>query len=163
MENIEGAKSELTKLKQLHDTLERQKDLYKSNQVAIQINAGEAWIKFASGQKKEVISLMKLAADMEDRTEKHPVTPGEVLPARELLADMLIQLQQYKNALLAYEGVLQKSPNRFNSLFGAGTAAEKSGNTQKAILYFKQLSTITDTTKSYRPELATTRSFLTRS
>ena len=57
---------------------------------------------------------MKLAADMEDSTEKHPVTPGEVIPARELLGDMYLQMQQYANALQAYEAVLQKCPNRID-------------------------------------------------
>ena len=98
---------------------------------------------------------------MEDSTEKHPVTPGEVLPARELLADMLYLLQQYDDALRAYEAVLYKSPNRFNSLYGAGTAAQKSGQQQKADFYFNQLLKITGSS-SDRPELANARSFLNK-
>src|SRR4030095_10008693 len=80
--NIGTAQSELAKLNKLHDTLLKQKELYKANQVAIQIKAGEAWIKFATGKKTEALNLMKTATDMEDSTSKHPVTPGEVLPAR---------------------------------------------------------------------------------
>ena len=160
LENLKDAAAELAKLKQLHKTLQQQKDVYKSKQVEIQIKTGEAWIQFAAAQNNEALSLMKLAADMEDSTEKHPVTPGEVLPARELLGDMLLQVKQYENALLAYEAVLKKSPNRFNSLYGAGKAAEKSGNTQRAIFYYKQLSTVMDTTNSDRPELAAIRTFL---
>ncbi|HYJ65076.1 MAG TPA: hypothetical protein VEV62_15125, partial [Parafilimonas sp.] len=83
--NFNVAKFELTRLNQLHDTLEKQKDLYKSKEVEIQIKTGEAWIQFASGNQFGALNTMKLAADMEDSTEKHPVTPGEVLPARELL------------------------------------------------------------------------------
>lgn len=158
--NIKDSKSELTKLKQLHDTLEQQKDSYKSGQVEIQIKTGEAWIQFITGKTTDALNLMKLAADMEDSTEKHPVTPGEVLPARELLGDMLLQIKQYKNALLAYEVVLQKCPNRFNSIYGAGVAAEKSGNKQKAISYYKQLLTITDAANSDRRELVDIRKFL---
>ena len=158
--NIKNANIELEKLKLLHDTLEQQKDAYKSQQVAIQIKTGEAWIQFAKEKTTVALNLMKLAADMEDGTEKHPVTPGEVLPARELLGDMLLQINQYENALLAYEAVLQKCPNRFNSLYGAGLAAEKSEQKQKAVFYFKQLLTISDTLKSDRPELAATRNFL---
>lgn len=158
--NIKNANIELEKLKLLHDTLEQQKDEYKSQQVAIQIKTGEAWIQFAKEKTTVALNLMKLAADMEDGTEKHPVTPGEVLPARELLGDMLLQINQYENALLAYEAVLQKCPNRFNSLYGAGLAAEKSEQKQKAVFYFKQLLTISDTLKSDRPELAATRNFL---
>ncbi len=158
--NLNVAKFELTKLNQLHDTLEKQKDNYKSKEVEIQIKTGEAWIQFASGNKTGAVNTMKLAADMEDSTEKHPVTPGEVLPARELLGDMLLQLNQNENALQAYEAVLKKSPNRFNSLYGAGKAAEKSGNNQKAIFYYNQLSAIADVANSNRSELAEIKSFL---
>ena len=162
LKNIKDADIELTKLKQLHDTLVMQKDNYKAGQVAIQKKTGEAWIQFASGQKKNAINLMKLAAEMEDSTEKHPVTPGEVLPARELLGDMFFRLQQFNNALLAYEAVLQKCPGRFNSLYGAGISAEKFGQKQKAVYYFKQLMAITDTLKSDRPELHGIRLFLNK-
>ncbi|HXB44811.1 MAG TPA: hypothetical protein VNV85_12165 [Puia sp.] len=160
--NTNLAKLELTKLKQLYDTLEQQKDLYKTKQVEIQLKTGEAWILFASGQKIEALNAMRLAAEMEDSTEKHPVSPGAVLPARELLGDMLFEEQKYENSLLSYEAVLQKSPNRFNSLFGAGRAAEKTGKTQTANSYYKRLSAIIDTTNSNRVELATIRTFLSR-
>lgn len=149
--NLHAAGDELTRLNQLHDTLEKQKDSYKAAEVAMQMKAGEAWIQFASGNKKEAVSLMKLAADTEDSTGKHPVTPGEVLPARELLGDMFLQMDDNTNALQAYEAVLAKCPNRFNSLCGAGKAAEKSGNKEKAIYYYKQLSAIA--VNHDRPEL----------
>ncbi|MEO7394484.1 MAG: hypothetical protein ABIU11_06030, partial [Chitinophagaceae bacterium] len=100
--NIKNANNELKNLKALYDTLQKQKDFYKGKQVAIQIKTGEAWIMFASGKINAGISLMKEGAAMEDAIEKHTVTPGEVLPARELLADMLLAAKQYENALLAY-------------------------------------------------------------
>jgi hypothetical protein len=158
--NTDAARSELSKLYQLRDTLARRKDFYKSKGVEIQIKAGEAWMQFESANKTSALNMMKLAAGMEDSTEKHPVTPGEVLPARELLADMLLQAKQDKEALSAYEAVLNRSPGRFNSLYGAGVAAEKCGNKQKAVFYFKQLSAITDTANSDRPEIASIKSFL---
>ncbi len=151
---------ELNKLKQLRDTLVKQKDLYKSNQVAIQIKSGEAWIHFGSGQKEQALNEMKLAADMEDATEKHPVTPGEVIPARELLGDMFFALGYYENALQCYEATLQKSPNRFNSIYGAGRSAEKLANTQKTNLYYKQLLSLRDSANSERPELSSIAQFL---
>lgn len=160
LNKVNAAKLELAKLDQLHDTLEKQKDSYKSMEVAIQIKAGEAWIQFVSGDKKDAINAMELAADMEDRTGKHPVTPGEVLPARELLGDMFLQMNDTLNALKAYEAVLEKSPNRFNSLYGAGKAAEKSGNEQKAIDYYRQLLAITASANSDRQELVDARKFL---
>jgi len=159
IKNIEAAQSELTKLNQLHDTLEKQKELYKANQVAIQIKEGEAWIEFESGKTTEALNLMKLAADMEDSTSKHPVTPGEVLPARELYADMLLEMKQNENALQTYEAVLQKNPNRFNSLYGAGVAAERADNRGKAVFYYKQLLAISDL-NSNRSELTVAKTFL---
>jgi len=152
--NLKDANAELVKLHQLYDTLVAQKDAYKAGQVNIQVKTGEAWIQFASGKKTAATIAMKQAAAMEDSTEKHPVTPGEVLPARELLADMLYLQQQYDDALQAYEAVLHKSPNRFNSLYGAGIAAQKSGQQQKADFYFNQLLKISGSTKPDRPELA---------
>src|ERR1700733_13162070 len=103
---------------------------------------------------------MSRAADMEDATEKHPVTPGEVLPARELLGDMLLQMNKPANALEAYEADLEKHPNRFNGLYGAGLAAERSGNNAKAGIYYKQLLAIASQVKPARPELTTIKLFL---
>ncbi|HEV8283835.1 MAG TPA: hypothetical protein VGQ09_05980 [Chitinophagaceae bacterium] len=161
--NLHTAKDELAKLNQLHDNLEKQKEGYKSKQVEVQMKAGEAWIYFASGKKTEALNLMKTAADMEDSTEKHPVTPCEVLPARELFADMLLQMQQDEGALQAYEEVLKKNPNRFNSLYGAGSAAEKLGNREKVSTYFRRLSEVIDSANCDRYKLAAIRSFLIKS
>jgi hypothetical protein len=158
--NLGEAKLELAKLNQLHDTLQKQKDSYKSMQVSIQIKTADAWIQFVSGDKKYAVNVMKLAADMEDNTGKHPVTPGEVLPARELLADMFLQMNENQNALQAYEEVLKQCPNRFNCLYGAGKSAEKFGDKQKAIYYYKQLLVITGSTNSDRQELIDARKFL---
>lgn len=146
------ANLELDTLKQLRTMLEHNKDAYKANQVAIQATAAEAWIAFFKGNKNDALSKMELAANMEDSTSKHPVTPGEVLPARELYADMLLAAHQYDKALQQYELSLQKAPNRFNSLYGAGLAAEKLNNHDKANDYYDQLTAIADK-NSNRPEL----------
>jgi tetratricopeptide (TPR) repeat protein len=160
--NLDAAKLELAKLNQLHVVLQKQKDNYKAKEVAIQIKAGEAWIHYVTGDRKIAINEMKLAAQMEDSTGKHPVTPGEVLPARELLGDMFFQMNENQNALLAYQAVLKQSPNRFNSLYGAGKSAEKSGDEKKAIYYYKQLSAIADQVNSDRQELNDVRKHLTK-
>lgn len=157
--NRNEVNDELIKLRQLKDTLDKQKDSYKAKQVAVQIKAGEAWQQFVQGNSKEALTKMALAAAMEDSTGKHPVTPGEVLPARELLGDMLMQAKQFKEALAAYEAVLKKSPNRFNSLYGASVAAERSGNKEKAVFYSRQLLSIADP-QSDRPEVLAAKSFL---
>lgn len=88
---IDSAKIELKKLNTIYDTILKQKDLYKANQVQIQIKTSEAWLRFKEGKKDKALMLMNAASEMEDKTEKHPVTPGEVIPARELLADMLFR------------------------------------------------------------------------
>jgi tetratricopeptide (TPR) repeat protein len=157
--NMDQAKSEWTKLDALRDKLKKQGDAYQAKQVIIQVKTGEAWINFASGKKEEALNEMKLAAAMEDSTGKHPVTPGEVLPARELLADMLFAEGQYKAALESYQAVLHKSPNRFNSLFGTGKTAEKLGDTKMAGFYYLQLLASTDI-DSKRPEFAAVQTFL---
>jgi tetratricopeptide (TPR) repeat protein len=159
IDNIDSAKSELKKLKVIYDTLANEKDIYKANQVKIQITASDAWISFKEGKNDEALKLMNAAADMEDATEKHPVTPGEVIPARELLGDMLIQMGHTAKASEAYQEDLEKHPNRFNALHGAGLAAEKSGDKEKAKFYYQQLSDIS-AINSTRPELEAARLFL---
>jgi tetratricopeptide (TPR) repeat protein len=153
------AQRELSRLDTLQHNLERQKDAYKARQIAIQITAGKAWIAHRKGDKMAALRLMEEAAAMEDSTSKHPVTPGEVVPARELYADMLFDLKQYEAALREYKAVLEKSPNRFNSLFGAGISAEKSGNGASAAGYYRNLLAIAQP-NSTRPELTAATAFL---
>lgn len=155
--NLPAANVELARLQQLHDTLLAQKDSYKATQVAIQIKTGSAWMQFAAGKQQAALQLMTAAAEMEDATGKHPVTPGEVLPARELLADMLLAMQAHQQALAAYEAVLQKSPNRYNSLYGAGIAAAKMGDHQKAATYHQSLVSTANAGMSLRPSIAILR------
>lgn len=136
---LDSAKEELKTLNKLHDALVSAKDAYKANQVDIQIKASQGWILWKEGRNEEALKYMRLSADMEDKTEKHPVTPGEVLPAKELLADMLLEMQKPNEALVAYQEDLQKHPNRFNGLYGAAMAAQKSGKTDLAKNYLQQL------------------------
>ena len=158
--NIDSAKTELKNLNTIYDTLIIQKDSYKANQVLIQIKTAEAWILFKAGKNNEALKLMNTAADMEDKTEKHPVTPGEVIPARELLGDMLLQTNKPDKALEAYEANLKKHPNRFNGLYGAGLAAERSNNFEKAYSYYRQLTHVANSKNSNRPELEAAKLFL---
>jgi hypothetical protein len=106
------------------------------------------------------ITLMRLAAEQEDATEKHPVAPSQILPARELLGDMLLAIKQPANALVAYQASLHKHPNRFNSVYGAGLAAEQSGELGKARCYYRHLLTFAKPTRSERPELRAAQKFL---
>ena len=101
---------------------------YWSSVVGIKRRAVEAWLAFATGDTAGALRLAKEAADIEDVTEKHPVTPGELLPARELQADMLLAVGRHRDAQAAYEASLTREPNRARSLFGAARAAELAGD-----------------------------------
>jgi tetratricopeptide (TPR) repeat protein len=98
---------------------------YWATQVDIQRTAASAWLAFAKGDEAQALELMRKAAQLEAATEKHPVTPGEVLPAAELLGDLLMELERFSDARVAYEKSLERSPNRYNSLSGAARAAER--------------------------------------
>jgi hypothetical protein len=150
---LDAARKELYTLDSLHTVLVDRNDAYKANQVLIQFNSAKAWILFKEGKNDDALLVMNLAANMEDKTEKHAVTPGEVLPARELLGDMLLQMNQPAMALVAYEKDLEKRPNRFNSVYGAARAAEGVKDMAKASSYYKKLITIAGSVNSNRPEL----------
>jgi tetratricopeptide (TPR) repeat protein len=152
-DQLDLAKAELKELNRLHDELVKQKATYNANQVDIQIKASQAWIQWKEGKNKEALDNMNLSADMEDKTEKHPVTPGEVLPARELLADMLMQMNNPGKALEMYEAILKKRPNRRNSIYGAWVAAEAAGKKDLAKIYSKQFQELTGKNISADPKL----------
>ncbi len=111
-------------------------------QVRIQEIAARAWIEHAEGRSEEAVALMNEAADLESTTSKNPVTPGEVLPATELLGDMLLELGDYEEALRAYERTLERSPNRANAVRGAAHAAEGAGDAEAAGHYQELLHAI---------------------
>ena len=152
-DQIDLAKAEWNELNALHDKLVEQKQTYQANQVDIQRKASKAWILMKEGKNKEALENMNLAADMEDKTEKHPVTPGEVLPARELLADMLTQMNKPSQALEMYETCLKKRPNRRNSIYGAWMSAEASGKKDLAKYYSGQYVELTGKEISDKPQL----------
>jgi len=154
------AKNELKQLRLIYEQLTTAKESYKANLVLIQIKISDAWIKLSEKQNIEALALMKEAADMEDATEKHPVTPGEIIPARELLGDMYLEIGEPENALESYQADLKRHPNRFNGLYGAGLAAEKSGNIKEAINYYRQLLFVAS--ESDRRELMLAKLFVKR-
>lgn len=158
--DTDAAKAALAALRASHAKLLENNRAYEAKQVEVQIKASEAWIQFSDGHKENAIRLMTEAALMEDATEKHPVTPGEVIPARELLGDMFMEMGQFAKALEAYEADLKTHPRRFSGLYGAGLAAKKIGATEKAAAFFQQLIEIARLSDNKRPELETARLFL---
>ncbi len=160
--DFKTVENEIKILQQLKEDLINQNDVSKTiqiEQVAIQIKTAEAWLSFKKGNQTKGLELMKEAAIMESKTSKHPVTPGDVLPADELLGDMLLEANQFLEALEAYEVDLKSHPNRFNGIYGAAIAAEKSGNAKKATLYFNQLLELTKNSNSDRPEIKEAKKF----
>jgi tetratricopeptide (TPR) repeat protein len=120
----------------------------------------DAWAALAEGDKEQALKTMREAAEIEDSVDKHPVTPGAVLPARELLGDMLVELDKPAEAVEAYEASLKISPNRFNSLYGAGHAAERAGDPEKAKSYYAELVQLADEAKSDRPAIRQAKQLL---
>jgi tetratricopeptide (TPR) repeat protein len=133
---------------------------YWGTQVEIQRLSALAWLLFEDGDLEAGLDMMQNAAEMESGTEKHPVTPGEVLPARELLGDMYMESGRYPEALAAYQAALDRSPNRFNSLYGAGMAAVKIGEMTRASAYFEALLEVAAHADSDRPRLVEVRGFM---
>ncbi len=117
----------------------RESSAYWAQQVEIQRLSVEAWLAYLKGDKKKALSTMRQAAAQEASTEKHPVTPGEVLPAHELLADMLLEMKRYEQARQNYVAALERSPNRLNSLFGAARSSDLVGDKEQAAMYYGKL------------------------
>jgi tetratricopeptide (TPR) repeat protein len=159
--NLKVAKQALEKLTALHNKAEKI-SAYWAKQIEIQRLSVTAWIEFQEGRKIEALKIMQKAAELESSTEKHPVTPGEILPARELFADMLLDMGRYREAKTEYETTLKRSPNRFNSLYGAGLAAELGGNKSGAVLYYKKIVEITKTVKTDREQLKQAKLYLSQ-
>jgi len=157
--DIEGARRAIQKLEADRNTLAELQETYWAGQVEIQRREAAGMLASAQGKKDEALELLRSAADMEDASEKHPVTPGPVVPARELLAEFLLTTDKPSDALVAFESTLQRSPNRFNALYGAARAAQNAGQREKARQYYSALVEVSDPV-SPRPELRTAKSYL---
>jgi tetratricopeptide (TPR) repeat protein len=158
--DITSAEKELDSLRIRHQELLDIKDSYKAKQVLIQMNSITAWILYLKGRHKEAIALMTEITQMEENTAKHPVTPGEVVPAQELLGDMYMAMNNPVEGLKVYELNLKTRPGRFNGIYSAAEAARRSGDAKKATQYFYNLLKLTEKSNSSRPELAEAREFV---
>lgn len=157
--NTSAARADLIKYDALLDELKKSKQAFLADSTGVQIEAGEvrAWVAFAEGNNDKALKEMRAAADLQDK-----VGQGEVdIPAREMLADMLLELHQPQQALVEYNLSLKMSPNRFNGLYNAGRAAEAVGDKTKAAAYYATLLKIAGNgAQSERPELAYAKSFM---
>jgi hypothetical protein len=158
--DIATARQDLDRLQALREAMLAAKQHYWAEQTEIQRRVVAAWLARAAGKNQEALEGMQAAADLEDATEKHPVTPGPLVPARELLGEMLLALNNPVQALQAFEASHQVEPNRFQGLYGAARAAEVAGEREKARTFYTQLVTLAAQTDSERPELVEARTFL---
>jgi hypothetical protein len=160
--NPEAAKADIAKLAELRDKLRDAKDAYWSEQVDIQRQVATSWVLYAEDKRDDALIAMSAAADAEDKTEKHPVTPGVPIPARELYGVMLLESGNAKEALAAFEATLRKEPNRLGAHVGAAKAAERSGESTKAQDHYSQVVAIADAADNTRTEVTDARAFLTK-
>jgi tetratricopeptide (TPR) repeat protein len=156
----DAAKADVAKLAELRETLRAANDAYWSEIVDVQRQVAAAWVLHAEGKHAEALQAMSAAADAEDKTEKHVVTPGPLAPARELYGTMLLERGMAKEALAAFEASKAKEPNRFHGYAGAAQAAETLGDRAQARDNYQKLLALASAADSERPELAAARKFL---
>jgi tetratricopeptide (TPR) repeat protein len=157
---LQDAGHEIAQLTQIHDALLQGKQDYWAKQVDLQRQTAEAWLAWAAGNSPRAVELMRGTVDTEESTYKHPITPGQLLPARELMGDLLLEIGQPGQALAEYETALRFNPNRFNALYGAARAAELAGLAAKAGDYYRQLLELCQSADGERPELRRAKLFL---
>jgi hypothetical protein len=159
--NIAGAQAEIANLQSLKDKLSAAKDTYWANQVEVQRLGAAGILAHVQRDDTKAVELVRAAADLEATMDKHPATPSAVLPARELLADLLLELNQPEVASTEYKEVLRTDPNRFRSILGTARAAKQSGDAAAAHDAYQKLVTLSKPAATERPELAEAKAYLT--
>lgn len=170
LKNIKQAELSITELEYCRDILLKKKtgktdagSLNESRWAALidaQKSVISARLMLLKGETKTALKIMRAAADMEDSTDKPTTMPGAISPARELLGDMLVELGYQAEALPEYQLVLEISPLRFRSLYGAAKSAESIGNIQVAKKYYSQLVKVSQFSKVDISEITHARDFL---
>ena len=153
-----AAEKDVQELAKLRDALKTAKSEYWAGEVEVSRLGASAWTAFASGKQDEALTLMRSAADMEDKKEKHIVTPGRIAPAREMLGEMLLELKRPADALKEFEASQVREPERFRGYAGAAKAAVQSGDKAKAKKYYAKLVEMAGA--GSRPEITEARTFL---
>ncbi|MGZ8425616.1 MAG: hypothetical protein ACXWYD_11760 [Candidatus Binatia bacterium] len=160
--NVANARKDIEKLESLQDALVKAKDSYWAKQVDIQRRVATAWYLRTERKNDEALQLMQSAADLEDSTDKHPVTPAPIQPARELLGEMLLELGDPAQALKQFEASHRIEPNRFRGLYGAAKAAQAAGDREKARHYYQRLVSLCERADTDRPEINEAKAYLTK-
>src|SRR5258706_7500473 len=160
--DLAAARRETGEIAAIRKAMPATRDYDWSGSIGAQWEAATALITVAEGKKDEGLRLLRVAADHEDAVDKHPVTPGALLPVREMLADLLLENGSAADAFKEYEAGLKVAPRRFNATAGAAKAADKQGDEVKARAYATQLLEIAKGAEVSRPELAWARAYLSR-
>jgi tetratricopeptide (TPR) repeat protein len=157
-----AAERDVQELGRIVNALKSAKNDYWATEVEVQRLSAAAWTAYAKGNRDEALSLMRSAAGMEDKSEKSAVTPGRILPARELLGEMLLEMKRPAEALQEFEASQKHEPNRLRGLYGAGKAAEQSGDMAKARTYYEKVVVLTQKANAERPDLKEAKAFLAK-
>jgi hypothetical protein len=157
---IPAARKDLVRLADLKQAMKTAKIGYWPEQTDFQMKAIEAWIALEEKQPDRALQLMRVSAEAEEAGDKHPVTPGGIVPMRELLAEMLLRLDQPGPALAEFERSLAREPNRFRSIYGAALAAEAANNSEAAKKYYSKLRSLTANADTTRREVKRANAFL---
>jgi tetratricopeptide (TPR) repeat protein len=156
-----GASKEQVRLLALRDVAKERKLGYWAEQIDIQAQVVQGLTLVVNGKASEALEVLSEAAKREDATEKHVVTPGPLLPAREVLADILLETGKAAEAQIEYEAVLAKEPNRYRAMFGAGQAAHQAGNREKAKVHYAALVELGKSSDAQRKTLTEAREYHT--
>jgi hypothetical protein len=157
--NIAGAEAEIGRLHLLEDKL-KGNDTYWANQIQVQRLAAAGILAHVRGDEKNAVALVRSAADLDATMDKHPATPSSVLPARELLADLLLELNRPAAALVEYQAMLKTDPNRFRSLLGKARAAKQTGDAESAHDAYGKLVALSKPVGPARPELTEASTYI---
>jgi len=155
--DVSAARTDIAALDTIALDLAAKKDTYWARVAGIKRDAAAAWVQFAGGDTSGGLVTARAAADIEDVTDKHPVTPAELLPARELLGDMLLAAGRYPEARAAYQATLRREPGRARSLFGTARAAHLAGDRAGAVAGYREFLKLMSKADGQRPELAIAR------
>ena len=158
----EQARPEVKALDSIATALEAKGEPYWSRVVGIKRDVAESWVRFASGDTAGALELARAAADSEEVTDKHPVTPAELLPARELEGDILLLAGKHAEARAAYRATLARERNRARSLFGLARSAELAGDRNAAASGYREFLKLMAKADRDRPEVATAKAFSRR-
>lgn len=157
--DLDGARKAIARMQQLRDATTNPRFDYFKSHLDLQMQAASAWVAKGEGKKEDALNALRRAADAEDVLGKHPVSPGALVPIREQLGGLLLELGQAKAAQQEFEAALKIYPGRFSGLYGAALAAEKTGDKENARRYYARLNEQTAKADGSRDELSRVRQY----